>query len=70
MIVKCHHSHSFSREDKGSFNTLLDAVKTNFADRYDEVRKRWGGGIMGPKTQAARAKMEKIKAKEIASKMG
>lgn len=58
------------REDKGLFNTVLDAVKTNFTDRYDDVRKRWGGGIMGAKAQAARAKLEKAKARETASKLG
>lgn len=56
-------------EDKGSFNTIVDAVKTNYNDRFDEIRKRWGGGIMGFKTNAARAKVEKLKAKEMAQKM-
>ena len=56
-------------EDRGSLNTLLDAVRTNYNERYDEIRKRWGGGIMGGKAQAAKAKLEKIKAKELASKL-
>jgi len=57
------------KEDNSTMNNLLDAVRTNYNERYDEIRKRWGGGIMGAKAQAAKAKIEKIKAKELASKM-
>lgn len=57
-------------DDRAQFNNIVEAVKANYNDRYDELRKRWGGGIVGPKAQAARAKVERIKAKELASKMG
>ena len=50
-------------------NNLLDAIRTNFNERYDELRRRWGGGIMGAKAQAAKFKSEKLKAKEVASKI-
>jgi large subunit ribosomal protein L7Ae len=33
-----------------------------------QLRRRWGGGIMGGKTQAALARLEKAKAKEIQAK--
>ena len=56
-------------EDKSSFNNLVDAVKTNYNDRFDEIRRKWGGGIMGVKTQAAKAKLDKIRQKELAQKM-
>merc|ERR1712137_59144 len=57
-------------EDKNSLTKLQEAVKTNYNERYDEIRRHWGGGIMGNKSQAKTAKIEKAKAKELAMKMG
>ncbi|KAK2159225.1 hypothetical protein LSH36_156g08009 [Paralvinella palmiformis] len=57
-------------EDKSSLNKLVEAVRTNFNERFDEIRRHWGGGIMGAKSQARIAKLEKIKARELAQKMG
>ncbi|CAN7008254.1 unnamed protein product [Brassica rapa subsp. trilocularis] len=45
-------------EDKLEFSKVLEAIKANFNDKYEEYRKKWGGGIMGSKSQA------KTKAKE------
>merc|ERR1712142_961709 len=56
-------------EDKPSLNKVIEAVKTNFNDRFEELRKHWGGGIMGSKSQAKVAKLEKAKAKELAQRM-
>ena len=38
-------------EDKMEFSRILEAIKANFNDKYEENRKKWGGGIMGLKTQ-------------------
>ncbi|XP_033098971.1 60S ribosomal protein L7a-like, partial [Anneissia japonica] len=56
-------------EDKGSLNKLIDAVRTNYNDRGDEIRRHWGGGHVGKKSQAKIDKFERLKAKELASKV-
>ncbi|RWW56021.1 hypothetical protein BHE74_00037295 [Ensete ventricosum] len=33
-------------EDKLEFSKILEAIKANFNDKFDEIRKKWGGGIM------------------------
>ena len=35
-----------------------------------QIRRHWGGGIMGNKSMARIAKLEKVKAKELAQKLG
>ncbi|VUZ42058.1 unnamed protein product, partial [Hymenolepis diminuta] len=56
-------------EDKPRLTKVAQMVKTNFNDRADEIRKHWGGGIMGSKSQARVAKIERLKAKELKLKM-
>ncbi|ESW03664.1 hypothetical protein PHAVU_011G031900 [Phaseolus vulgaris] len=56
-------------EDKLEFSRVLEAIKANFNDKYDEYRKKWGGGIMGSKSQAKTRAKERLLAKEAAQRM-
>lgn len=56
--------------DRANFGKIVEAIKTNYNDRYDEIRKHWGGGLLGPKSMARIAKIEKAKAREMAQKQG
>jgi large subunit ribosomal protein L7Ae len=55
--------------DKLNLSKLVEAVKNNYNDRFDEIRRHWGGGLLGPKSSARIAKIEKAKAKELAQKV-
>ncbi|KAK2106106.1 60S ribosomal protein L7A [Saguinus oedipus] len=57
-------------EDKGALAKLVEAIHSNYNDRYDEIRRHWGGNVLGPKSVARIAKLEKAKAKELAMKLG
>merc|ERR1711974_175320 len=57
-------------EDKSALSKVVEATRNNFNDRYDEIRRHWGGGVNGGKSLAKIAKLEKAKAKELAQKIG
>ncbi|XP_034250110.1 60S ribosomal protein L7a [Thrips palmi] len=56
--------------DRAQFSKLVETVKTNFNDRSEEIRKHWGGGVLGSKSAAKIAKLERSKQKEMAQKQG
>jgi len=56
--------------DKANFGKVLEVVKTNFNERHEEIRRHWGGGILGSKSLARIAKLERAKARELAQKQG
>jgi len=59
---------SVKHEDKQDFSHVVNAVRANYNEKADEIRKSWGGGIMGSKSRARTHKLEKSKAKEAAAK--
>lgn len=56
--------------DRPQFTKLVESVKTNFNERSEEIRKHWGGGMLGSKSAARVAKLEKARAREMAQKQG
>lgn len=60
---------SVRNEDKLELSKILEAIKANFNDKFDENRKKWGGGIMGSKSQAKTKAKERLLAKEAAQRM-
>lgn len=55
-------------EDRASLNKLVEAVNANYKDRFDEIRRHWGGGVMSQRSQAKKNKLEKARAKELQQK--
>merc|ERR1711893_479783 len=68
--VTCLAITNVNSEDRGALSKLVEAVKTNYNERFDEIRRHWGGGVMGSKSQARITKLEKAKAKEMAHRSG
>ena len=54
-------------EDQREFAKLVETARQSY---NDGPRMSWGGGIMGPKSQARTRKVEKIRAKEAAQRLG
>ncbi|KAG7693343.1 hypothetical protein KL930_004053 [Ogataea haglerorum] len=49
-------------EDEATLAKLVSTVDANFAEKYEQARKQWGGGIMGAKTIAKLAKRSRVQA--------
>lgn len=58
----------FVDQDEGAYAKLVDSIKSNFNDRYEDFKK-WGGGIMGAKSQERTRQKEKAVAREAAKRM-
>merc|ERR1712066_13658 len=54
--------HEVNNEHKQELAKIVETVKTNYNERAEEIRKHWGGGIMGAKSQAKANKMARIAA--------
>ena len=55
--------------DKEPQAKLMEAIRTNYNYRYDEIRQHWESNILGPKLVACIAKLEEAKVKELAIKL-
>jgi len=67
--ASCLAFQNINAGDRSSLSTLTESVKNNFNERYDEIRRHWGGGILSIKSQSRRGKIEKAKAREVAAKI-
>lgn len=56
-------------EDKHDLTKLVESVKHNFNDKFDEHRRTWGGGIMGIKSQQKEKLKQKAIDKELRQRM-
>nr|XP_035128586.1 60S ribosomal protein L7a-like [Callithrix jacchus] len=57
-------------EDKGALAKLVEAIRTSYNDRHNEIYCHWGGNVLVPKSVARIIKLEKVKAKELTTKLG
>jgi len=55
------------KEDLTDFNNLQSTFKANFNDNV-QLKRHWGGGVMGIKNQHMMAKREKLREIELAKK--
>jgi large subunit ribosomal protein L7Ae len=67
--ASCIALTSVSQEDKKDLDTLCNNFKAQFNDNAD-VRRKWGGGIMGIKSQHVMQRREKALQAEQAKKRG
>ncbi|KRX34646.1 60S ribosomal protein L7a [Trichinella murrelli] len=50
--TSCLALQHINPEDRNSLAKIVEVVKTNFNDRFDELRRTWGGGQLGNKSAA------------------
>jgi len=51
-------------KDKGTLAKVIEMLNESFIEKYDDIRKTWGGGELSAKAIALKTKIEKIKAEE------
>jgi len=47
--------------NKSQLNKVIESVKASFNDRFDDIRKTWGGGVLSRKAEARKNRIEKAK---------
>ena len=57
-------------EDGASLAKIQEMCKNNFNEKGTELRRTWGGGIMGIKNKARMSKLAHAQARELAKKAG
>lgn len=57
-----------NNEHKQDLAKLVETVKTNYNERGEEIRKHWGGGLLGAKSQAKANKASRLAAMAVSEK--
>ena len=55
-------------EDRHDFSQLVTAIRQQYNENAKSIERTWGGGIMGAKSLAAKAKLQRALEKEAAKK--
>ena len=55
-------------QDRHDFSQLVTSIRQQYNENAKTIERTWGGGIMGFKSQAAAAKLERALEKERAKK--
>ena len=58
-----------NKEDEHDFAQLLQSIRASSLDKYDELKKHWGGGAVGIKSQHKMEQRKAAVAKEVIQKM-
>merc|ERR1711879_886847 len=53
-----------------ALSSLVESVRTNYNERAEEIRRHWGGGLLGAKSQHKLNKRLKIEAAQKNEKAG
>lgn len=53
-----------NNEDKSNLAKVIEAVRCNYNDRFDDIRRQWGGGLLGRKAMKKKKRLEKLRANE------
>jgi len=59
---------SVRTEDRSDFGNIVTAIRQQYNENAKAIERTWGGGIMGVKSQAKKAVLERAIAKEAAKK--
>ena len=59
---------AFFSQARHDFSQLVTAIRQQYNENGKTIERTWGGGIMGTKSQAAAAKLERALEKERAKK--
>jgi large subunit ribosomal protein L7Ae len=55
---------SVRKEDQAALNTLSQAINENYNERFDDLKKVWGGGLLGRRSKEAIRQKEKQRRKD------